>query len=169
VKVSSSIAAGLLCQECGLCCNGAIFGDVKLQPRDDAARLKAIGLCLNGSKTFRQPCSAFDGCRCLIYSQRPEHCRRFECLLLKELQAGRVEENGALKTIHSAREKLRKVNDLFRALGNEEEHLSIRERYRRVEQALQRRKTSEPQARSFGELTLAVHDLNLILSERFYS
>ena len=121
-----------------------------------------------GPRAFRQPCSAFDGCRCLVYSQRPEHCRKFECLLLQEFQAGKVEENGALRTIHSARDKLRKVNDLLRALANEEEHVPVRERCKRVELALKRRQPSEAQAGTFGELTLAMHDLNLIISEHFY-
>lgn len=162
------MSAGLLCQECGLCCNGAIFGDVKLQPGDNAARLKAIGLRLTGAKSFSQPCSALDDCRCLVYSQRPVYCRRFECLLLQQFQDGKVEETGALRTIQTARDKLRRVQDLFRVLGNEEEHLPIRERCKRVESGLKRRQPSDAKAGTFGELTLAIHDLNVIISERFY-
>jgi hypothetical protein len=118
--------------------------------------------------TFRQPCSALEGCRCLIYSQRPVHCRQFECLLLKELQSGKVKEAAALRIIRQAREKLRKVQDLLRALGNQEEHLAVRARCKRVEESMKRRRPSKEHADTYGQLTLAIHDLNLIISERFY-
>src|SRR3954464_7170194 len=85
-----------LCLECGLCCNGAIFADVRLQPEDDPARLKTLGLSIStpqsrqGTRHFNQPCSALDGCRCRIYTGRPAYCRLFDCLLLKSVNEGRT-------------------------------------------------------------------------------
>ena len=75
-------------QECGLCCNGVIFADVQLEPEDDAQLLQSLGLkfALNRKsqivkRKFLQPCTAFAGCQCNIYSDRPRHyCRQFECL-----------------------------------------------------------------------------------------
>src|SRR5215472_953064 len=87
-----------LCLSCGLCCNGVIFADVRLKPSDDPARLRALGLPLSGQTpgskkavlNFNQPCAALEGCSCRIYADRPNHCRHFECLLLKSAKAGRV-------------------------------------------------------------------------------
>src|SRR5690242_17601591 len=88
-----------ICLTCGLCCNGAIFADVVLQTGDDLGRLESAGLTFlaapgqrvpTGSRNrrFSQPCAAFDGCQCRIYSERPRHCQKFECLLLKGVKAG---------------------------------------------------------------------------------
>src|SRR5437899_7968072 len=91
-----------LCLECGLCCNGVIFSDVKLQAEDDAFRLRRLGLSVASPSSgvevgrFRQPCSALDGCRCTIYADRPKYCREFECLVLKGFRRGRLQAAGAL-------------------------------------------------------------------------
>src|SRR5437879_4693777 len=47
-----------LCLECGLCCNGVIFADVRLQAGEDATALRNLGLSVSRNK-FSQPCSAF--------------------------------------------------------------------------------------------------------------
>src|ERR1700761_4281735 len=91
-----------LCLECGLCCNGVIFADVQLQPGDDAAKLRSLGLAFASNQKFKQPCTAFGGCRCNIYSDRPQYCREFECLLLKSVKAGRTETSTALRIIRTA-------------------------------------------------------------------
>src|ERR1044071_1876322 len=60
--------ANSLCLECGLCCNGVIFADGQLQPEDNAARLRELGLKLTATQNsklktqnFLQPCAAFGG------------------------------------------------------------------------------------------------------------
>src|SRR5947208_1703191 len=105
-----------LCLECGLCCNGVIFADVQLQPDDDARKLQLLGLTLFPNRKskienrkFKQPCSAFDGCRCRIYSDRPGYCRAFECLLLKNVNAGRLDAAAALRVIRTARKRVELV------------------------------------------------------------
>lgn len=67
-------AVDQLCPQCGLCCNGVLFGDVELQRGDDATQLAASGLGLfpkGRKRAFSQPCSCFDGHLCAIYAQRP--------------------------------------------------------------------------------------------------
>src|SRR6266702_3789556 len=96
-----------LCLECGLCCNGVIFADVQLRPQDDPARLRALGLAFaqkskSGVEKFKQPCTAFAGCKCNVYSDRPTYCREFECLLLKGVKAGQTRPAEAIRTIRSA-------------------------------------------------------------------
>ena len=102
-----------LCLECGLCCNGVIFANVQLQPGDNAAQLKALGLIFSSNRDskiqkFKQPCTAFGGCRCQIYSERPKYCREFECLLLKSVKAGETNLSEASKLIHSALRRVKK-------------------------------------------------------------
>jgi Fe-S-cluster containining protein len=167
--------ANSLCLECGLCCNGVIFADGQLQPEDDAVRLRALGLKLAptrnselGTRKFFQPCAAFDGCRCNIYSERPKYCRQFECLLLKNVKAGKIETNSAVQIIRTALRRAKKVKQLLRELGDSDEQTALSKRFRRMKRQVESGALDETTAQTFGELTLAVHDLNLLIGEAFY-
>jgi hypothetical protein len=164
-----------LCLECGLCCNGVIFANGQLQPEDDAAHLQSLGLRFPPKRNskienqkFLQPCAAFDGCRCKIYSERPRYCRQFECLLLKSVKAGRTDTPMALRAIRAARQRVEKVKRLLRDLGNAEEDVALSKRFRKVKRRLESGPLNDETAEKFGELTLAVHDLNLLLADAFY-
>lgn len=164
-----------LCLECGLCCNGVIFANGQLQPEDDASHLHALGLKFEpnhksqiANRKFLQPCAAFDGCRCKIYSERPRYCREFECLLLKSVKAGRTDNAEALRIIRTARQRVEKVKRFLCDLGNAEEDVSLSKRFRKVKRRLEAGPLDDEAAEKFGELTLAVHDLNVLLSEAFY-
>ena len=164
-----------LCLECGLCCNGVIFARGELQPEDDATRLRMLGLRLISNSKFKiqnskfaQPCAAFDGCRCRIYADRPKYCREFECLLLRDVKAGALETAAALRIIQTARRRADKVKKLLRELGDAQEHLALSVRFRRMQRRMETSKLDEESADCYGELTLAVHDLNMLLSGAFY-
>lgn len=178
-----------LCPACGLCCNGVIFADVQLQPGDNAEKMKSLGLPPTTSQPasrrqlrssrrqeahssaiakFPQPCAAFDGCRCGIYPDRPKYCRKFECALLKEVDAGRVDSSAALRTIRTARQRAERVRQLLRELGDMDEQLALSKRFQRMQRRMESSVINEEAADVFGQLTLAVHDLNLLLSEAFY-
>jgi Fe-S-cluster containining protein len=170
--------ASQLCLECGLCCNGVIFADVRLQPGDDPARLTSLGLPLTAApasrpartriQKFPQPCAALEGCRCSIYPDRPEYCRAFECLLLKRVQSGRLEIPAARRSIRAALRRAEEVKRLLRELGDREEQLALSPRFQRVKRRLESESPDEEAAEVFGRLTLAVHDLNVLLGETFY-
>jgi hypothetical protein len=121
-----------------------------------------------GNRKFVQPCACFDGCRCQIYSDRPKYCREFECLLLKSVKSGRTDTPAALRIIRNARQRVDKVKRLLRDLGNSEEDLALSKRFRKVKRQVESAALNENTAEKFGELTLAVHDLNVLLSEAFY-
>src|SRR2546428_11746748 len=113
-KPSSAVAQ--LCPECGLCCNGVLFGDVELQANDNATTLAARGLRIEqkGKKLrFLQPCSCLDGTLCRIYADRPARCRTFECRLLQRVQAKAVTLPAALKAIGEARQQGKIVRGLL--------------------------------------------------------
>jgi len=173
-KNSDDAIIGELCPACGLCCNGVIFANVGLRPGDDATRLRALGLpvCTPPSKMrpphLNQPCAAFDGCRCRVYADRPQYCREFECVLLKSVQAGHTEPAAALRIIRTARERADKVRRLLGALGDADDQLPLSARFRQMGKRLEERELDEETADTYAQLTLAVHDLNLLLSDAFY-
>ena len=160
-----------ICLSCGLCCNGVIFKDVKLQTGDNFSRLRTLGLRVLPAvkrQTFLQPCSALEGCQCRIYPERPKHCREFQCLLLQNLRSGGVTRQDALRMIRTARRRVGQVRRLMRQLGNNEEHLPLATRFRRTSNQLAATQWDSVTAGFYGRLTLAFHRLNLLLSESFY-
>ena len=171
---SEAAAVAQLCPACGLCCNGVIFANVALRTGDDAARLRLLGLpvCTPPSKLrpphLSQPCAAFDGCRCRVYAARPQYCRQFECVLLKSVQAGRTEPAAALSIILTARERADKVRRLLSTLGDTDEQFPLSARFRRTGKRLKEHDLDEETADLYAQLTLAVHDLNLLLGDAFY-
>jgi hypothetical protein len=168
--VSTEAVTEQLCVNCGLCCNGVIFADVELQRGDDAKLLRALGLPVSksGRAKFGQPCHALAGCRCKIYDARPKHCRQFECLLFKSVVSGQTKPATALHVIKRAKLRADNVRALLRELGNTEEQLALRARYRRVASAINKTPLTSAAADAFGKLTLAVQALNLLLNESFY-
>ena len=164
-----------LCLECGLCCNGVIFANGQLQPEDDGEHLRFLGLKFEPNRQsqivnrkFVQPCAALDCCRCKIYSERPRYCRQFECLLLKSVKAGGTDMPEALRVIRTARQRVEKVKHLLRKLGNAEEEVALSKRFRKLTRRLEIGLLNNETVEKFGELTLAFHDLNVLLSEAFY-
>lgn len=175
-----------ICLACGLCCTGAIFADVRLQPGDEPSPLQASGLPLRLSpprklsvpahpaavpvRSFRfsQPCVCFDACGCRIYASRPRHCRLFECGVLRSLKAGRTTRKTALRIIHSALVKVMRTERLLREFGDTDQGLPLAKRFRRTSRRLETVALKPGMAHRYGKLTLAFHDLNLLLSEAFY-
>jgi uncharacterized protein len=124
-----------LCLKCGLCCDGVLFADVRLQKSDDARRLTGLGLPLKKrarQPAFPQPCGCFDGTLCRIYAGRPQHCRAFACGLLKRVQAVSLEADVALRKIAEARKLADTVRQLLRRLGDKDEQQALTRRYVRV-------------------------------------
>ena len=89
-------------------------------------------------------------------------------MLLKSVKAGRTEPAAALRIIHTARERADKVRRLLRALGDTDEQLPLSARFRRTGKRLKERDLDEETADTYAQLTLAVHDLNLLFSDAFY-
>ena len=171
---SNETVSEQLCPRCGLCCNGVIFANLALQPGDSSARLRSLGLPVRNSHSalrpphLTQPCAAFDGCRCRVYADRPKYCRQFECVLLKRVKAGQTEPAAAGRIIRTARARADKVLRLLRALGDADEQLPLSARFRRTSRRLKEHELDKETADAYGQLTLAFHDLNLLLGDAFY-
>ena len=159
-----------LCPNCGLCCDSTLFADVELRAGDDAKRLKKLGLTLfEKTKTrlaFVQPCAGFDGKLCRIYADRPQRCRKFDCGLLKRVEANEMTANAALKKISEAKQRAEKVRELLRSLGQREERMALTHRYADAMSA-PIDLADAASADRHGELMLAVNDLMTRLQRDF--
>lgn len=159
-----------LCPKCGLCCNGVLFADVRLQKNDDARRLTELGLPLKqkaGRPAFPQPCSCLDGTLCRIYAERPEHCRAFECGLLKRVQTGEMDVAIALRKIAEAQRLAERVRHWLRRLGDRNETLALTRRYAGVMRKPVDLSGPDEAVEGRGELMLAVNDLMHTLQRDF--
>jgi Fe-S-cluster containining protein len=160
-----------LCLSCGLCCNGVLFANVKLQPADRAKVLLKLGIPVQSTgvrEKFHQPCVALSNCTCAIYKNRPTHCRSFECLLYKHVQSGEVSSLRALKRVKEARGAAAEVERLLEQLGDTDGGRPLRIRCRRQMRMAEKQAPTGAVAEAIADLSLATHRLNRILSEDFY-
>ncbi len=169
-KTSSKENIDQLCPNCGLCCDSTLFADVELRAGDDARRLKRLGLTLfQKTKTklaFVQPCACFDGKLCQIYADRPNRCRKFDCGLLKRVEAGELTASAALEKISAAKSQAENVRVLLRLLGQRDERMALTHRYAEAMSA-PINLSDEAAAERHGELMLAVNDLMTRLQRDF--
>jgi uncharacterized protein len=164
-----------LCLACGLCCDGTLFDNVRLEPGDDAKQLKALGLPVKVSRArtpvtyFPQPCAALCADRtCQLYKQRPQQCRTYECMVFKEMAAGRLEPAAALRQVKSARRQADRVRRLLRELGDADEPRSLGERFHRMQCRMEAEAPDEAALATFADLSLAVHRLKLLAHAKFF-
>lgn len=167
-----SNAVDALCPKCALCCNGVLFGDVELQTADRPETFLNFGLKLQrkgrgNTLRFRQPCPCLDKNLCRIYASRPERCRTFECHVLKRVQAGELTTEAALKIITRARRRSGRVLKIIRALGNQDEHLPLNQRYARIMREPMDLAGDESVIELRSKLMLAVHELAQTIGAEF--
>jgi len=154
-----------LCLQCGLCCNGVLFADVRPEPGDHSPLFRG-----NRSRVV-QPCPAFNAgtCACAIYAERPARCRKFECRQLLGVRAGTITTEKALRQIRTARELAEKVEKLLAELGFNNVRLPLSRRFQRCQRAAERGELPESQFDRLADLQLAVHQLTGLLAKEFYS
>jgi Fe-S-cluster containining protein len=159
-----------LCNDCGLCCNGVLFRTVALQRQDSATELAALGLKLKrkqGRHFIVQPCPALQGLRCSIYVDRPERCRRFECLQLKRLRGGEITETVARERIREAQRRVERLHHLLREAGKVNWKHPLAKRYEKVmAEPMDASANPKTQARR-KMLTLAMTELDTLLDTEF--
>jgi Fe-S-cluster containining protein len=153
-----------------------IFADVRMSEAQTVERLKKLGVppspCgRSGARKaefkFSQPCAAFDG-QCRVYEDRPRYCREFECAILKGIKTGVLGRDKAEKLIATAHKRAEKMRRLLRELGEKTETLPLSKRFQRVQRRMEKGPITEAMADTFGDLTMAVQDLNVCISGSFY-
>lgn len=97
--------ARALCADCGLCCDGALFGTVGLDAAGARAfRKRRLPVLDTGQGPHASlPCPALAGPLCTIYSHRPSICAEFVCRLASRVGRGRVAPSRARKLVDKAR------------------------------------------------------------------
>jgi hypothetical protein len=88
--------------------------------------------------------------------------------LLTSVASGAVEKKAALSIIRRARDQADKVWHLLRELGDTDEDLALKTRFERTTKRLEQNGWDGQTASLYGQLTLALHALNVLLSESFY-
>ena len=157
-----------LCTQCGLCCDGSLFGDVELAGRREATGLEILGVEIEDDgdrEVLVQPCRALQGTRCSIYEHRPECCRTFECRLLRDVRRGAVSVDRAQALIAETREQIGRVKGLLLQLGRRGSRLPLKER---CAEALARGAGTSPESnRKHAELSAAMSDVEVLLRNTF--
>lgn len=123
------MSVSTLCQTCGMCCDGTIFGSVPLG--DGPSPLPGLEVLRQGVRALPQPCQALEGTRCSRYEDRPEACRRFICLLAAAVDDGELELEEALTTVWQTQKRRDAVSDSVGLSGG----AGVREAVRQGEEA----------------------------------
>jgi Fe-S-cluster containining protein len=114
--------ATLLCNACGLCCNGALFDYVPVE-ESESERLKALGFAVRvgpeGGLRFDHPCQQYCGDHCGIYALRPASCRSFRCELLKKLDSKNVSLAEAMKRVAEAKQMVEHIRPSLKGQGRD--------------------------------------------------
>jgi Fe-S-cluster containining protein len=159
-----------------MCCDGTLFDGVKLEPGDDAKRLRALGLPVKFARArkpvgrFAQPCAALCADRtCRVYAERPGQCRTFECGVFKKAKAGELDPAAALRLVRRGRRLGDRVRKLLRELGDTDEHRALGERFFRMQCRMEEEQPAAAALARFADLSLVVHQLKLLTQERFYT
>jgi Fe-S-cluster containining protein len=155
----------VLCLQCGMCCNGALFADVRPEP-GDRSPLFAEGRC-----RVPQPCPAFTAatCACSIYPERPMRCRKFECRQLLGVRNGTTTIEKAVRQVFIARGLAAEIEKLLAELGFNPGRMPLSRRFQRCQRAAETGKLPESQFDRLADLQLAVHRLTGLLAKEFYA
>lgn len=101
-----------LCKKCGLCCNGTLFGSVRLTDEDMQHITEHIPdlIIQDSKKPFKQPCRYYQGKSCSIYSGwRPNACSTFVCKLLIRYRQKKISFTEAINVIEQTVERAEHV------------------------------------------------------------
>lgn len=111
---SNTSLGSLLCTQCGLCCTGALHNYAILDP-DEVDFASGLGLTLRtaGRPGFALPCPLLQDSVCTIYGNRPRVCGNYKCQLLQDLEAGSVTLDVAIGKVGTAKELIRRVEELL--------------------------------------------------------
>jgi Fe-S-cluster containining protein len=162
-----------LCPACGLCCNGVLFGSVRLQDDNELRICQDAGFaCTAADEThgwqFPQPCSAFDGAFCRIYDGRPSRCRDFHCDLLQRVAAGECEVDTALSRIEKTKELALNVQTQLHELGFRHQDLPLSKQYQAYQAAKTELANNSQASIKDGRLMGAVFQMTQALETFFF-
>ncbi len=147
----------MVCQSCGLCCDGTLFDFVPLIEREQVPSPLVVLQDHSGARIFRLGCVALSGTSCSVYTGRPSACRVFECLLIESVHDGEIDLESALEVVARAKSLVEAVERTLPENGETEDSgvpMGVMRRARRA--ALEAEPTDELKV---AEAWLEVHFL----------
>lgn len=164
--------ATALCTDCGLCCDGTLYGRVLLGtdttlPDAEEERLIRRGLRVlrdspGGSCELEQPCIALRGALCDVYDDRPSACARYACSLRRAVDRGTIPFAEAKSAVSNARDLVGSIRLDLALPANTSIWQGI-EALARPESAVEEAAWASAHAASLR----AVHDLLVLIRSRF--
>lgn len=112
----------LICTECGFCCDGTLFDNIILQPRERESLPEKIQqqYIRKEEEFFSLPCPYFYG-KCSIYDQhRPSICGDFRCQLLKDVANNKVSQENAIQIVENSITFRTELYDLYKHIFGRE-------------------------------------------------
>ncbi|MBL8950295.1 MAG: YkgJ family cysteine cluster protein [Myxococcaceae bacterium] len=105
-----------LCQQCGLCCSGALFTFLPVT-EEEAKRVVPLGVRTeqrrDGRLALLLPCAVLRSTRCGAYDARPARCREYVCELGKAVQRRERPLDAALAVVDEAKRGLAELEALL--------------------------------------------------------
>ena len=156
-----------ICLACGSCCDGTLIGFVELDPEEMPAIKKIMAIEEEkGNGFFLQPCKKYcDGCT--VYSQRPKHCAKFECGLLKSVEKKEVEFDAAVEIVKVVRQKRKDIEVKLAQQNYTLQSDSFYFKMVELEKQLQNKKVDLSITKIQQELLLDLQQLENILAKNF--
>jgi len=100
-----------LCLACGLCCSGALFAFVPVEPHEvERLRSRLPIVQENARARFSLPCAGHRSGGCSLYGDRPEVCESYACKQLLRLRRGKTTVDRALAAVNEVRALFTRVD-----------------------------------------------------------
>ena len=88
IEINTAKQSGELCQDCSLCCNGAMYTYITVS-RFEAKKLPKLSIKMRDNKIRMDlPCPYLESGSCSVYTERPKRCRTYTCRLLDKVISG---------------------------------------------------------------------------------
>lgn len=81
--------ASVLCRSCGMCCDGTLFTQARIETTDRARQLGLEVFTHESALYFHQPCPHYAG-SCRVYPHRPAVCANYLCTPMRQLRRSRL-------------------------------------------------------------------------------
>ena len=128
-ETTNAEAAKQLCTDCGFCCSGVLFIDVRIEDKQELDRVVNCGVELeqhDNQNFLIQPCHCLDESHhCKVYDKRPNMCASFECGVLKHLKTGNWRLSKCKKTVQEAQVHVSALTNTLLILGNLDVHVPL--------------------------------------------
>jgi len=123
---NSAIDSAIACQECGLCCTGAIFTHINISTEESNLLPKLKTRIKDNELEMTLPCHYFKLNSCSVYLDRPRRCKTYICKLLDELISGEISLADALNTINITKKQIEYLKPkVIEILNKETDNLFI--------------------------------------------